>query len=126
MRNATLLFTGDALAAGANGAGKSFSATKDLAYVQISIEADAATTSAVKVTLQGRLDSNAAWVTLDKADHATESSAQQATGAAVSVIFPVQLMPQMRVVHSGTYAATTGNDVRVWLLASGDATRSDS
>jgi hypothetical protein len=105
MRNATLLFTGDALAAGANGTGKTFEVDplQPLAYVQVYIEADALTTSTVTVSLQGRLNSDAAWVT--------------------------QLMPQMRVVHAaggGGYAATTGNDVRVWILASGTASRSDS
>jgi hypothetical protein len=131
MRNATLLYTANALAAAANGAGKTFQVEpgQDLAYVQIYIEADAAVTSTLTVSIQGRLNNDASWVTLDKADHSTAAAATQAAGALVEVIFPVQLMPQMRAIHvggAGGYAATAGNDVRVWILASGTATRTDS
>lgn len=129
--NGTLLFTGDALAAGANGGGKDMVVEpgQTLAYVQIYIEADALTTSTVTVSLQGRLNDSAAWVTLDKSDHSTAASVAQVAGALTEVIFPVQLMPQMRAVHAaggGGYAATEGNNVRVWILAPGEATRTDS
>lgn len=124
-----LLYTADAVAAGANGATK---AVKIPAtgprhqLVQIDIEADPAVTSAVKVTIQGRANSSAQWMALDKQDDSTESSVTQASGAAVNVAFPVQLMPEMRAVISGTYAATFGNDIRVWLLADQGATRTNS
>lgn len=124
-----LLYTGDAIAAGANGATKSVKIPNvgpRHQLVQIDIEADAAVTSAVKVTIQGRLNSSATWMALDKQDDSTEASVTQASGAAVNVAFPVQLMPEMRAVISGTYAATTGNDIRVWLLADQGASRADS
>jgi hypothetical protein len=44
----------------------------------------------------------------------------------VDVIFPVQLMPQMRAVTSGTFAATVGNDIEVRILAAQRATRTNS
>ena len=124
-----LLYTGDAIAAGTNGASKAIkiaSTAPRHAHVQINIEADPAVTSAVKVTIQGRANANAAWVALDKQDDSTEASVTQASGAVVDVIFPTQLMPEMRAVISGTYAATFGNDIRVWLVADQDATRTNS
>jgi hypothetical protein len=96
------------------------------AAVQIYIEADPAVTSAVKVTIQGRLTDNDTWIALDKQDDSTEASVTQASGALVDVIFPVQLMPQMRAVTSGTFAATVGNDIEVRILAAQRATRTNS
>ncbi len=128
----TLLYTEDAAATTVTtGDGKAFNVEpgQELAYVQTYIEADAATTSTITLTIQGRMNSSGSWVTLDKADHSTASTSVQVAGALVEQIFPVQLMPYMRVIHAGGaggYAATTGNDLRVWILAAGDATRADS
>ena len=94
------------------------------AHVQIYIEAGAS--GAVKVEIQGRASSDASWVTLDKQDDSTEASVTQSGGALTEVIFPVQLMPQMRAKTSGTFTATVGNDVDVWLLADQDAVRANS
>lgn len=123
------LYSADAQAATANGNSKEVKIPANAprhGHVQIYIEADAAVTSAVKVEIQGRLSADASWVTLDKQDDSTEASVTQASGALVEVVFPVQLMPFMRAKHSGTYAATEGNDIDVWLLADQDAVRSDS
>lgn len=94
--------------------------------VQVYIEADAAVTSAVKVTIQGRLSDDDTWIALDKQDDSTEASVTQVAGALVDVIFPCQLTPQMRAVTSGTFAATVGNDIEVRILANTQPTRTDS
>lgn len=124
-----LLYTADAVLAGANGDTKTIiipSTGPRHQLVQVYIEADGAVTSAVKVTIQGRLNPSATWHALDKQDDSTEASVTQASGALVNVSFPTQLMPEMRVVISGTYAATVGNDIRVWLLADQSSTRANS
>jgi type 1 fimbria pilin len=94
------------------------------AQVQISIEAGAS--GAVKVTIEGRANSSAPWVALDKQDDSTEASVTQSGGAQTDVVFPVQLMPQMRAVTSGTFTATVGNDVDVWINADQNASRTNS
>lgn len=123
---ALTLYSADAQTATATGSSVKCNVEpgQDLAYVQIKIEAG--TGGAVKVEIQGRASEDAGWVILDKADHSTEASVTQSAGAATEVIFPVQLMPYMRAKHSGSYTATDGNDIDVWLLASGQATRADS
>ncbi len=122
------IYSADAQLATATGSTKTVDvqAGQTIGFIQIYIEADALTTSATKVEIQGRLHSDASWVTLDKADNSTEASVTASSGALVEVIFPVQLMPQMRAKHSGTYAATAGNDIDVWLLAKDNAVRTDS
>ena len=123
-----LLYTADAVAAGANGAAKALKiadAAPRHANCHIYIEADPAVTSAVVVVIQGRL-SPSAWVVARKQDDSTSSSTAQASGAVVDTSFPVQLFPEMRAVVSGTYAATVGNDIRVWVQADQDATRANS
>jgi hypothetical protein len=96
------------------------------ALVQVYIEADGATTSTVKVTIEGRLTDDDNWMALDKQDDSTEASVTQVAGAAVNAAFPVQLMPQMRAVTSGTFAVTVGNDVEVRILAAQQPVRTDS
>ncbi len=129
--NGTLLYSADALLAAANGTGMTFDVSPDrlFAYAQIYIEADALTTSTLSVSIQGRLNSSASWKTLTKSDHSTAATQAQVAGALTEVIFPVQLMPQMRAIHvggAGGYAATAGNDVRVWLMAPGASSRTDA
>jgi hypothetical protein len=125
-----LLYTADAVLAGANGAAKAIDVPAEggqLSLVQCYIEADALTTSQVVLTLQGRLNASAAWVGIKKSDHSTAATfTQAASGALTELTMFVETMPEMRVVVSGTYAATAGNDLRVWILARGAATRSDS
>lgn len=125
----TVLYTADAVLAGANGATKTINidpAMGQLGLVQAYIEADALTTSAVVLTLQGRLNANADWVGVKKQDHSTAATFTQASGAVVKSTAMVELFPEMRVVVSGTYAATEGNDIRVWILAPQSATRTDA
>ena len=120
-----LLYTADAVLAGANGASKTLkieAAGPRHALCHIYVEADVLTTSAVVVTLQGRLSSSSAWVVAKKQDDSTSSATTQVAGALVDTVFPVQLFPEMRAVISGTYAATAGNDIRVTVLCPTGAT----
>lgn len=124
----SLIYTADAALTTATGSSNTVRVAPGAptVMVQINIEADALTTSATKVEIQGRTHADAAWVILKKADNSTEASVTASSGALVDVAFPVQAMPLMRVKHSGTYAATAGNDIRVWLLGQPAAARADS
>ena len=124
-----LIYTADAVLAGANGAAKALKIPADGPRHQlchIYVEADALTTSAVVVTLQGRLNASSAWVGAKKQDDSTAAAVTQVAGALVDTVFPVQLFPEMRAVISGTYAATAGNDIRVWVGSASEPTRTNS
>jgi hypothetical protein len=124
-----LLYTGDALTAGANGATKALKIAAGAprhANCHVYIEADAAVTAATTVTIQGRVNSSSAWVTAKKQDDSTSSLTSQASGVLVDSSFPIQLFPEMRAVIAGTFAATVGTDVRVWVQADQSATRANS
>lgn len=124
-----LIYTADGVAAGANGAAKALRIAKGAprhANAHVYIQADGANTSAVVVTIQGRVNASSAWVGAKKQDDSTAAVSTQAAGALVDVSYPIQLFPEMRVVISGTYAATVGNNIRVWVQADQDATRVNS
>ena len=124
-----LLYTADAVLVGVNGATKAIRIKPNAprhANLHVSIEADAAVTSGVVVTVQGRVSPSAAWVTVKRFDDATGSVQTQADGAVVDASTVVQLFPEMRAVISGTFAATAGNDIRVWLQTDMNATRTNS
>ena len=124
-----LLYTADAVLVGVNGATKAIRINPGAprhANLHVSIEADPATTSAVVVTVQGRLNAASAWVTVKRHDDSTGSVQSQASGAVVDASTVIQLFPEMRAVISGTYAATVGNDIRVWLQTGMNATRANS
>jgi len=124
-----LLYTADAVLVGVNGATRAIRIHPRAprhANVHVSIEADPATTSGVVVTIQGRLSPSAAWVTVKRHDDSTNSVQTQTSGAVVDASTVIQLFPEMRAVISGTYAATVGNDIRVWLQIDMAATRANS
>jgi len=124
-----LLYTADAVLVGVNGATKAIRIKPGVprhANLHVSIEADAAVTSAVVVTVQGRVSPSSAWVTVKRQDDSTDSVQSQSSGAVVDAATVIQLFPEMRAVISGTYAATVGNDIRVWLQTDMTATRANS
>lgn len=92
------------------------------AYVHTKISANAADTCTVAIS--GRLNANGGYVALTKSDQATAFSVAQAAGAATETISTVQLMPDMKVVLSGT--RTAGGLLKVWIEAVGAGTRVDN
>lgn len=92
------------------------------AYLHVKIAAHAADTCTVGIS--GRLNANGGFVALTKSDQSTAVSVAQAGGAAVETITTVQLLPEMKVVLSGT--RTTGAALNVWVEAIGKASRADS
>lgn len=92
------------------------------AYIHTKIAAHAADTATV--TISGRLNASAAFVVLKKYDNTAALSVAQVAGALTEQIDTVQLMPEMKVVLSGT--STAGALVSVWLEASLAAARTDS
>lgn len=123
------LYSADNVAAAATGSSVSFDANTPYAHCQIGITAEGGTDAVIKVEIQGRLNSASNWVTLDKIDNSTEASVTQVAGAAVDVIFPIQLMPFMRakISAAGDEFGDETCDVDVWILASStQATRADS
>lgn len=81
-------------------------------------------TDTTTVAVSGRLNANANFVALKQSDQSTAVSVAQVAGALKESIVSVQLMPEMKVVLSGT--ATAGASTKVWLEAMSAATRADS
>jgi hypothetical protein len=92
------------------------------AWLHIKIAAHASDTTSVAI--KGRLDTNGTLLALKQSDQSTAASLTQSGGAANESIQSVQLVPNMKVVLTGT--STSGASVKVWLEAAAEPARADS
>ncbi len=95
---------------------------KGWAYVSVVDASHGSDTTGVAI--HGKLNANDSYRALKQSDQSTAASVAQSGGAAVSSMITVQLMPYMKVVLSGT--STTGASTKVFLLAAGSASRTNS
>src|SRR4051812_40247626 len=92
------------------------------AWLHVLTAAHASDTTTVAVS--GRLSPSANFTPLKQSDQSTVVSVAQVAGALKESIISVQLMPEMKVVLSGT--ATAGASTKVWLEALTASGRADS